>query len=194
MKSPADLRQRKGALRVRMQARLASLDATEGAKHTQRILDRLVSLPEFAKAESVLAYVSMVNEVGTHNLIRHCLLLGKRVSVPAFDPERKLYFAVAIEDFDRDLGFGHYGILEPRDAKPTTKHADFAIVPGLAFDSHGNRLGRGKGYFDALLRGFPGLKIGLAFDFQFVDAVPATDDDVPVNLVVTEARLHRCGD
>lgn len=193
MKTEPNFDQLKSALRIRMLAQLTSLDATVGARFTERIFERVIGLPEFGEAESVLSYASMTREVGTHNLIRHCLLVGKTVCVPAFDRERKLYFAVAIEDFDRDLGLGYYGILEPRDAKPTTKHADLAVVPGLAFDRAGDRLGRGKGYFDALLRGFRGVKVGLAFDFQFVDSVPCDRDDVRMDILVTEERLHRCG-
>jgi 5-formyltetrahydrofolate cyclo-ligase len=181
--------QLKQALRVRMQARLTSLEAEQGARFTERIFERVIRLPEFESASSVLAYVSMAREVGTHNLIRHCLLAGKKVCVPAYDRERKQYFVVAIEDFDRDLGLGHHGILEPRDAKPTERQADLAIVPGLAFDKRGHRLGRGKGYFDALLRGFRGTKVALAFDFQAVDSVPVDARDVAVNLIVTEERV-----
>lgn len=191
MKRDTETKQLKAALRVRMQSRLTSMDATTGAESTDRIFERVTRLPDFESARSILTYVSMVREVGTHNLIRHCLMLGKSVCVPAFDGERKLYFAVSIEDFDRDLGVGHHGILEPRDARPTTKEADIAIVPGLAFDRQGNRLGRGKGYFDALLRGFRGLKIALAFSFQVVDSVPADDDDVRMDVVVTETRVAR---
>src|ERR1043166_4405306 len=145
-----DSDQLKRTLRIRMQARLTSLEAEQGARFTVRIFERMIRLPAFEKAETVLSYVSMAREVGTHNLIRHCLLAGKKVCVPAFDRERKRYFVVAIEDFDRDLGLGYHGILEPRDAEPTATQADLAIVPGLAFDNRGNRLGRGKGYFDAL--------------------------------------------
>src|ERR1051326_2789530 len=143
----AESDQLKRALRVRMQARLTSLEAAQGAQFTERIFERVIRLPEFERATSVLSYVSMVREVGTHNLIRHCLLAGKRVCVPAYDPEQKQYFVVAIEDFERDLGLGHYGILEPRDAKVSEKQTDVAIIPGLAFDKSGHRLGRGKGYF-----------------------------------------------
>jgi|ERR1051326_7201695 5-formyltetrahydrofolate cyclo-ligase len=187
-----DTAQLKAALRIRIQAKLTGLDAAEGAHFTERIFERVVRLTEFERARSVLSFVSMAREVGTHNLIRHCLLAGKKVCVPAFDRERKRYFTVAIEDFDRDLSLGHYDILEPCAAKPTDMQADIAFVPGLAFDKCGNRLGRGKGYFDALLTGFHGVKVALAFDFQFVDSVPSTARDVPIDIVVTEERVHRC--
>ena len=187
-----DSDQLKRTLRIRMQARLTSLEAEQGARFTERIFERVIRLPAFEKAGTVLSYVSMAREVGTHNLIRHCLLAGKKVCVPAFDRERKRYFVVSIEDFDRDLGLGYHGILEPRDAEPTATQADLAIVPGLAFDNRGNRLGRGKGYFDALLAGFEGVKAALAFDFQVVDHVPVAAHDVPMNLIVTEERVVRC--
>ena len=193
MNAPTDIEQRKTSLRASMQRRLARLDATEGARFTGQIFERVTRMPEFEKAKAVLAYVSMAREVGTHKLIRHCLAAGKRVCVPAFDPERKRYFVVAVEDFDRDLGVGHYGILEPRDAKPAKQPAEVAIVPGLAFDLRGNRLGRGKGYFDALLRDFRGWKIAFAFHFQLVESVPADEDDVSVDVIVTEESVHQCG-
>ena len=188
-----DSDQLKRSLRIRMQARLTSLEAEQGARFTERIFERVIRLPAFEKAGTVLSYVSMTREVGTHNLIRHCLLAGKKVCVPAFDRERKRYFVVAIEDFDRDLGLGYHGILEPRDAEPAATHADLALVPGLAFDKRGNRLGRGKGYFDALLRDFQGVKAALTFAFQVVDDVPVNGRDIPMDLIVTEERVIQCG-
>ncbi|MSR64265.1 MAG: 5-formyltetrahydrofolate cyclo-ligase [Verrucomicrobiae bacterium] len=174
--------QLKAALRVRILAKLTGLDHAKGARFTARIFER---------APYVVTFASMARELGTHNLIRHCLLAGKKVCVPAFDRERKRYFTVAIEDFDRDLSLGHYGILEPRDAKPTDLQADIAFLPGLAFDQRGNRLGRGEGNFETLLTGFRGVKVALAFDVQFVDSVPAITKDVPMDVVGTEERVVR---
>ena len=243
MSAEADILRLKSALRVRIQAKLTGLDPAKGAHFTARIFERVIRLPEFERAQSVLTFVSMAREVGTHNLIRHCLLAGKKVCVPAFDRAQKRYFTVAIEDFDRDLSPGHHGILEPRQLerqdfphldphprgerkKDSTRRsgsirrapprdrkgeaiafplggegrvrgifnhtrAGLAFVPGLAFDNRGNRLGRGKGYFDELLAGFRGVKVALAFDLQVVDSVPATARDVPMDIVVTEERVVR---
>ncbi len=182
---------RKAALRAQMHPLLHALQAARAASLSHTILERVIALPEFDKARSVLSFVSMAGEVDTHDLIRHCLRAGKRVCVPVFDRSRNAYFAAAIHDFDLDLRLGHYDILEPRDAKPAETQADLAIVPGVAFDRHGHRLGRGKGYFDRLLAGFRGIKVALVFDFQLVDHVPFGDHDIPMDIVVTEARVVR---
>ena len=89
------------------------------------------------------------------------------------------------------MGRDKLGILEPRTFAPADAPADIAIVPGVAFDAQGHRLGHGKGYYDEMLRSFAGLKIALAFNCQMLPTVPATDHDVPMDVVVTETTVYR---
>jgi 5-formyltetrahydrofolate cyclo-ligase len=174
----------KAELRGQMRRQLPT---AEVRAHSAAVWERLSVLPAFAGAKSVMAYVSTGNEIETHGLIRQLLAMGQRVSVPAFAGE---YVPAEIRDFDEDLVGGKFGILEPRTVIPA--QPEVWLVPGLAFDVKGNRLGRGQGHFDALLSRASGVKIALAHDFQVLDEVPADVHDVPVDFIVTESRVVNC--
>jgi 5-formyltetrahydrofolate cyclo-ligase len=177
----------KSTLRERIRARLAELPATEVRAHSASVWERLAVLPAFPPAQSVMTYVSHGNEIDTHGLIRQLLAMGRQVCVPAFAGE---YVPAVIHDFDADLVEGRFGILEPKSVIPA--NPEVWLVPGLAFDVKGNRLGRGGGFFDALLRRATGAKIALAHDFQLLDEVPAETHDVRVDFIVTESRVVNC--
>ena len=173
-----------------MQALLSELTPTQVRQKSAAIWERLSVLSAFAGAECVLVYVSNDHEVDTHGLIRQLLAMGRCVCVPAFVDG---YVPAEIADFDADLVAGKFGILEPRTVRrvPAEK-PDVWLVPGLAFDLKGYRLGRGQGYFDALLRSARGRKIALAHDFQVLTEVPAEPHDVGMDFIVTETRVVEC--
>jgi 5-formyltetrahydrofolate cyclo-ligase len=182
----------KDELRERMRARLESLSAAQVRAASAAVWERLSVLASFASANWLLVYVSKGHEVDTHGLIRQLLALGKRVCVPKFDEAAQRYGASEVRDFDSELVEGRFKILEPRSEAVRRVEAaklDASLVPGLAFDKHGNRLGRGLGFFDAILRDARGTKIALAHDFQVVSEVPAEPHDVGVDFIVTEARV-----
>jgi 5-formyltetrahydrofolate cyclo-ligase len=178
----------KSALREQTRARLAELPATEVRAHSAAVWERLSVLPAFATAKSVMTYVSTGTEINTHGLIRQLLAMGRQVCVPAWVDK---YVPAAIHDFDLDLVEGKFGIPEPKTAV-TAVQPEVWLVPGLAFAVNGNRLGRGRGFFDALLRTAHGVKIALAHDFQLLDEVPAEAHDVRVDFIVTESRVVNC--
>lgn len=179
--------QQKVTLRDRMRSRLAGVPAADVSAHSAAIWEKLSVLPAFAGANAVMVYVSKDQEIGTHGLIRQLLAMGRHVLVPVF--EGNAYRLSAVTDFD-ELTVGRFGILEPK-LGPASEPSVW-LVPGLAFDETGNRLGRGGGVFDALLRGARGVKIALAHDFQLLDEVPAADRDVRVDVIVTESRVVNC--
>lgn len=179
-------------LREQMRARLESLSPAQVCKATATVWERLSVLAPFASAEWLLVYVSKGHEIDTYGLIRQLLALGKHVCVPSFDEVTKRYVASELRDFDSELTEGKFRILEPKpDAvrRVEATKLDALLVPGLAFDRHGNRLGRGMGFFDAILRDARGTKIALAHDFQVVSEAPAEPRDVGVDFIVTEARV-----
>jgi len=179
----------KSSLRDPMLARLGSLPPNDVRTHSAAVWERLAVLPALAGADCVMAYVSTAQEIETHGLIRQLLAMGRRVCVPAFVGE---YVPAEIRDFDEDLVEGKFGILEPKSPAAVTEQPEVWLVPGLAFDVKGNRLGRGRGFFDALLRRARGVKIALAHDFQLLDEVPAEAYDVRVDFIVTESRVVNC--
>ena len=93
-----------------------------------------------------------------------------------------------------ELRVGSYGILEPRIEKirkTNVEDLELIIVPGIAFDKNGNRLGHGKGYYDRILGKTNATKIGLAFEFQIVGKIPTNENDKPVDIIITEERVIR---
>lgn len=189
--SPTSLLAEKQALREQMRAQRNALGADEVAERSRAVAARLLLLPEIHKAGAIFVYLSYKNEVDTHGLVIKWLAAGKRVCVPAFDAARRCYRPCELHDFDRDLVAGKLGILEPREAMSCAEPADAAIVPGLAFDARGHRLGYGKGYYDRMLAMFGGVKIGLALDFQMQPAVPVGASDVTLDIVVSESEVYR---
>jgi 5-formyltetrahydrofolate cyclo-ligase len=182
----------KEELREQMRARLAAQSAADIRVKSADIWERLSMVGEFATGSRLLVYVSKEPEVETRGLIQQLLAMGRQVCVPWFDGAKKQYVASALADFALDLAAGRFGILEPKPeaARPVAcDQIDAALVPGLAFDETGNRLGRGMGYFDRLLRDVRGVKIALAYDFQLLSEVPVEVYDTPVDFIVTEKRV-----
>ena len=142
--------------------------------------------PLLAEAQTIMAYYSLPDEVNTHALIDELVAEGKTVLLPkvmgADTMELRRYMGRA------DLQEGAYHILEPVGEPFTDLSAiDLILVPGLAFDAAGHRLGRGRGYYDRFLHSRDGsycVKIGVCFDFQKVDEVPVDAHDIAMDKVV----------
>ncbi len=160
-----------------------------------RIQQRVLQLAEWAAAQLVCAYLATPEEVQTALLLDACRQSGKRVWVPAFQPERRQY-ACARLDWNAAPAPGPHGVLEP--AAPAWEEPaafDLVLVPGLAFDSRGGRIGHGGGHYDRLLARAAlraAVKIGLAFAFQLRSQVPTATHDAGLDLVVTEKEVIRC--
>lgn len=159
------------------------------------IIKKLQTLPVFQQAHTILFYVSYDNEVYTHDIIKQYLQTETHVCVPKSEPTTQLILCSQITNFQHLIP-GTYNILEPKHEHlciiaPTD--LDVIIVPGVAFDLKGNRIGHGKGYYDRLLKQAPQAhKIGLAFDFQIVDTLTPKKHDIPMDTIVTEKRIITC--
>ena len=162
---------------------------------SRAIKERLAAIPEFSNAKTVFVYVSAKNEVSTAEVIKELLDAGKRVLVPVSNPDKKELTASELLDLS-ELGNGHFGILEPKKefVRPAAADGiDISIIPGTAFDEHGNRLGYGHGYYDRFLSQTKAPVIALAYEFQIVDKIEPDIYDVKVNKIVTEKRVIGCG-
>jgi len=191
----ASVRKTKVDLRREMHERLASLSPSQVRARSTAVWERLSVLSEFVSATWLLVYVSKGHEVDTRGLIQQLLATGKHVCVPKFDDTTQCYVASELKDFVEELEEGRFGILEPKQDAVRLVGADrlnALLVPGLAFDGTGNRVGRGMGFFDRLLREARGIKIALAYDFQALKEVPAVAHDVCVDFIVTEERVVSC--
>ena len=146
------------------------------------VLERL--RPYLVEASVVMAYYSLSDEVCTHQLIDELVAEGKTVLLPKVldDETMELRRYQSVDD----LREGTFHLMEPV-GEPFTDYGEIhvAIIPGMAFDANGHRLGRGKGYYDRFLQSLPEIKkIGVCFDFQKVDIVPSKSHDVIVDIVV----------
>ncbi|MBN2163936.1 MAG: 5-formyltetrahydrofolate cyclo-ligase [Pontiellaceae bacterium] len=156
---------------------------------SQQITERLRSEETFQSARSVALYKAIAGEVQLEELFAECWQLGKRTVIPVFNAAVNCY-ELAEVDANTPFVTGNYGIQEPVDApRVPVEQLDLMVVPGIAFDAAGNRLGRGGGYYDRLLTGFQGTAIAVAFDFQFLDTVPHENYDIPMDFVVTPTNV-----
>lgn len=160
---------------------------------SQTVIRSLTSQNEYAAARAVATYVSKEDEVQTLELIAQMLSEGKRVVVPRVDgPSGNLLF-FEIHGLG-DLSPGRFGVLEPAPGPSAVPLAecDIVIVPLVAWDERGYRIGYGRGYFDrALARRGASVSVGLAMETQRVPEVPVEPSDVPLDVIVTEKRVLR---
>jgi 5-formyltetrahydrofolate cyclo-ligase len=177
---------------------LARRDALpDRAERSRRVVAQVLALPEFRQAASLAAFVGVRTEVSTEELIARCLELGKRVALPhVAGGEIEL---VEIRDL-AELSSGPYGLRQPSaalaadpDRRADLSRLDLLLIPGVAFDRSGGRLGHGKGYYDRLLRRVTSqaVRVGLAFECQVVDEVPMRPTDERVAVLVTEEAVYR---
>lgn len=159
-------------------------------KKSKDINLKLIELEECKGPKNIMFYLSYGSEVLTFDTINLALMTGMRVFVPYL--VGKEMEATEIHNLS-DLKTTDYGILEPikRD-KAHKEDIDIVIVPGIAFDIKGNRIGSGLGFYDRFLKNSTAKKIGIAFDFQIIDEIEPTDLDIPVDIIVTEKRVIRC--
>ncbi|MFO0827800.1 MAG: 5-formyltetrahydrofolate cyclo-ligase [Phycisphaerales bacterium] len=186
----------KKVLRAEIRARLAAMDPAARRVASRAACARLLALDEVRDAGAVLFYMAMPVEVDPSVVMSECLRDGVRVAVPVIDRDSGELEAIEIESLDeRWFRRDKMGILEPiGGARIRATELDAIVVPGLAFDRRGGRLGRGAGYYDRLLvRVTPRCRtIGFAFDCQVVESVPVDTHDRPVAALVTDRETTEC--
>lgn len=176
-------------LRREIEPRRRALSPTEVAEMSTGVVDLFKELQVFKTAKIVALYRAIAGEVNLAALFQTCWDLQKRTCIPVFKPATKTY-EMTIVSAETTYSTGHYGIQEPDVLEPIAlKDVDLIAVPGVAFDGSGNRLGRGGGYYDCLLSGFPGATAGVAFDFQLLHDVPVEAHDHPVDWIVTPYQI-----
>jgi 5-formyltetrahydrofolate cyclo-ligase len=146
--------------------------------------------PVWIESKSVLFYAALASELDLSPLMVEALASGKVVCLPRYVPETRQYSAGQVLNPTNGLTRGNFGVLEPptHTRSVPLKQLDFALVPGIAFDMDGRRLGRGKGYYDRLLAAVRGAKCGVAFDQQVVSEIPVEPHDILMNFTLTPTR------
>ena len=185
-----DIADQKRLARRTTLAKRAAIGPTDRIAAADAIKVAVLGLPEIEQAETVMGFAAFGTEIPTDGLIEALLESGRRVLMPYVDGTTMRaaeILAVA------DLAPGYRGIPEPTAAPRSSvpPEADAILVPGVAFDASGGRLGYGGGFYDMFLAGATGTRIGICFDCQILDRVPAGEGDRPVGIVVTERRIIR---
>ncbi len=184
----------KQALRAALKARLKQPVPEEAVAALRTRLDGFL-LP--GAYEALVAFVPIAGEPAIRPSLAEALADGMALFLPRYNGGRGLYELVRVANLEADLVTGHYGIDEPRADLASVKSLPSKtlwLIPGLAFDPlRGIRLGRGGGFYDRLLEHYPiGFRLGVAWDFQIRNGLPAESHDQPVDAILTDAALYEC--
>ena len=182
----------KAEARAEIRRRIEAIPPADRALKSEKIVERLLSLPAFKDANAVMLFVPMPDEADVAPVISEALKLGKIVLLPKCDPKKREIVICRIGSMS-ELALGHYGIMEPKAVKPfPPERIDFLLVPARAFDERGNRLGRGAGYYDKFMDSAvpQAVRCGVAFEEQVLPDIPHDEHDLPVHILVTDARVR----
>ena len=155
------------------------------------IMSSVLTHPRILEADTILMYHSLPDEVNTHSALDQLLAMGKKVFLPKVVSDTEM----TIHEYTGQNSLKPsepYGILEPTTPELSIINCQLsiAIVPGMAFDKQGHRLGRGKGYYDRFLSRIPNIyKIGVCFPFQMLESIPSESTDVVMDEVITSLNL-----
>jgi len=189
-----DIKETKIEIRNDIANTLRAMPAEKVLEKTRTIESRLFDFANFLEAKIALLYVGTESEVNSENIIRRAFEYNKIVVLPGFDPEKHEMKLMKVDDPDKDLNPGPRGVLEPNPARckvvPITS-IDIAIVPGIALDEKGGRVGTGQGYYDRFIPKLPitTRKVSLAFEEQIIPLVPMESHDKHVDIIITEKRI-----
>ena len=173
---------------------ISALSENKIAEKIRAIEARLFEFANFLEAKIALLYVDGEFEVHTENIIKRSYDYNKIVVLPAFDPEKFSMNLMKVDDFAKELVSGPRKVLEPDANRCKTvpmERIDIAIIPGLAFDEKGGRIGSGRGYYDRLI---PKLaittrKVALTFEEQIIPQIPMESHDKHVDIIITDKRI-----
>jgi len=197
----------KTELRSKMKQFLATLSKEDRHHRSLAACDKLIATPEFKNAQTIMIYMSMPRELETNTLAITAWRNGKRVAVPrtsndwspamairGFDAKCEMK-AVEIQNLNENMELTTLGTRQPIHGRVVPLlEIDLIVVPGLAFDRHGGRVGRGGGFYDRFLTQpiFQGFRCAICFHEQLLaEDIPHEPHDVPMNLIVTAQELVR---
>jgi len=180
----------KAAVRWSVSAKLAGLSPERKREASVLACQLLEQQAVWKESQTIFFYAPLKDEVDLWPLVQDALARGRTVCLPRFDTATQRYVACEVKDLGADLVNGKYGIREPGDrcVLVPLNRLDLILVPGVAFDLRGRRIGRGKGYYDRLLSLAGGLKCGVAFDEQILAEIPTEPHDITVDCILTPTR------
>ena len=189
----------KKILRKEILAKRKNINTVEKEEKDRKILEKFYESKYYIEAKNIFIYISYDSEINTKGIINKALMDNKKIYVPRTEFKTRLMDAVKITSLD-NLIESEYGILEPSAEKPhiDPNGLDLIVVPGVAFDRNGGRMGYGAGFYDRYFEKISNdnmkkvIKLALAYDFQILEKIPMNEQDVPVNYIITESKfIHR---
>lgn len=189
-----DVKAAKKHLRTRLQTLLMDMPGHHVAHASAAIAQAVTALPEFARARSVMIFIPIAGEIDTRPIAQAVWDAGKTLLAPKVVWDTHSMVALPCRSFEDGMVTGRYGLLEPDTGAPVPPDAiDLILVPGLAFDRQGRRLGRGAGFYDHFLAspGLHAVTCAVAFHQQLVPEVPANRYDWPIQMLVTDREVLR---
>jgi 5-formyltetrahydrofolate cyclo-ligase len=180
----------KSDLRKQIRAALENLPPEKRAADSVQLCENLKNQFFFQSATTILFFAPLPMEVDLWPLLEESFAAEKIIALPRFDSANQNYAACRVQDLEKEIISGRFSIREPHKncAEIPLHEVDLILVPGIAFDLHGNRLGRGKGFYDRLLQKVRGSKIGIAFDEQIAEKIPVEPHDVRMDFILTPTR------
>lgn len=172
---------------------LLGISPEERAAKSRLVCKNLVATEQFARAQTVMSYLSLPHEVDTADVILCAWQLSKKVAAPKISWQQRHMLPVEINTLDTGFSMNAGGVRNPVKGVPMPiEEIDMVITPGLVFDRTGSRLGKGGSYYDDFFKHkhLKAVKCGLAFEQQLIDDVPVDESDVPVNMLVTEKQVY----
>jgi len=189
-----DLKAKKSEIRKTTRAKRDALSKKERSKKSAAIMKQLFDFANFLESRIVLFYMSNNSEVDTEPMVRKALEIEKIVALPLIDPEKQEIVPFKVDNLERDVRPRYRGIREPipqRCKQIPVQHINLAIIPGIAFDVRGGRIGYGTGFYDRFI---PQLdittrKVALSFECQIVPQIPMEPHDRYTDIIITEKRI-----
>jgi 5-formyltetrahydrofolate cyclo-ligase len=184
----------KKALRQELRRQLAALAPGDLQRRSAKACRLLCEQEEYQRAQVLMLFLSTPYEVDTRQLALRAWENNKTVLAPRVAWDQRRMLPVEIQSLASGVEEGFMGIREPVEGLPVpVADIDLVVVPGLGFDAHGNRLGRGRGFYDRFLShpDFHGVSCALALEEQIVEAIPVGTTDVAVDMLVTDERVRR---
>ena len=189
-----EIKEKKISIRSEMIKSVDALSEDEFREKSRWVAERLFDFANFMEAKIPLLYVNLPHEIPTREILEWCFDHKKIVVLPAFGKEKRTMTLLKVDDLEKDLRIGPRGVLEPdpdRCKRVPIDQVDIAVIPGVAFDEKGGRIGSGLGYYDRLI---PKLavttrKVALTLDAHIIPQVPMESHDKYVDIIITDQRI-----
>lgn len=186
----------KAQLRASVRDALSQLSDQSRKEKSKKICKTFADTEQFKRASVIMIYLSLPHEVDTTSAILSAWQKEKAVAVPKVSWEQRHMIPVEINSLETGIELNGYGLRYPATTIPMPiEEIDLVVAPGLAFDRHGNRLGRGGAYYDRFFHSkmLKAEKCAFAFTQQIVDSIPADEHDKPVDFLITDEGVINCG-